>query len=97
MQTIRKVFHLLCCMVVLTAVQQPVWADTATDEKTISGIVSDESGLPLMGVVVSVDGTTTGTITDETGSFNLEVPAESSVRVSCMGYQTQVFSVAGQD
>ena len=97
MQTIRKVFHLLCCMVVLTAVQQPVWADAATDEKTISGIVSDESGLPLMGVVVSVDGTTTGTITDETGSFNLEVPAESSVMVSCLGYQTQVFSVAGQD
>ena len=50
-----------------------------------------------MGVVVAVEGTTNGTITDESGAFQIEVPAESSLMVSCMGYQTQIVSVAGQD
>lgn len=91
MQTIRKVFYLLSCVLLLTAVQLPVSAETAPDEKIISGKVSDESGLPLMGVVVAVEGTTNGTITDESGAFQIEVPAESSLMVSCMGFRPRLF------
>lgn len=40
---------------------------TFAQEKTVSGTVSDESGLPLPGVNIIVKGTTNGTQTDFDG------------------------------
>ena len=39
----------------------------------ISGVVIDNDGLTMPGVSVSVKGTTTGTITDIDGKYNLNV------------------------
>lgn len=55
-------------------------------EKTVSGTVKDETGLGLVGVVVAVKGTTVGTVTDLDGKFSLDVPVNSTIVVSCMGY-----------
>ena len=44
---------------------------TFAQEKTISGIVSDESGLPLPGATVLVKGTTNGTSTDFDGKYSI--------------------------
>ena len=43
----------------------------------LKGNVIDETGQPLVGVSVSVEGTTTGTITDIDGNFVLNVPSTS--------------------
>ncbi len=43
-------------------------------KQTISGQVTDENGHPLPGVTVVVKNSTTGTITDESGNYQLEVP-----------------------
>lgn len=63
----------------------------------ISGSVSAaDTGEPLVGVNILVEGTSTGTITDLDGQFSLEVPTESSQLVfSYVGYQTKTLSLNG--
>lgn len=55
----------------------------------ISGIVKDNTGEPVVGATVKVPGTTTGTITDIDGNFSLEVPHNSDVEISYIGFATQ--------
>jgi hypothetical protein len=47
--------------------------------KTITGKVTDENGQPLPGVTVVVKGTTTGTVTNADGEFNLQIPESADV------------------
>jgi TonB-linked SusC/RagA family outer membrane protein len=57
--------------------------------KEIKGTVKDTQGLPLPGVSVVVKGTTTGTITDVNGEFDLSVPVDAKVLVfSFVGMKT---------
>ena len=56
----------------------------------------DETGEPLIGVSVQVQGTTTGTITDLDGKFSLNVSANATLVVSYIGYQTQNVKVGNQ-
>ena len=67
------------------------------ENRTISGIVKDESGYPLTGVVISVKGTSVGTVTDLDGKFSLKVPANSTLVASCMGYKDYVVNTASGD
>lgn len=53
---------------------------------TASGIVTDITGEPLIGVSILIDGTSTGTISDVDGSFTVDMPD---------GYNELVFSYTG--
>lgn len=64
--------------------------------RTVTGTILDETGEPLIGVSVQVKGTTTGTITDFDGKFSLSVPANATLTVSYIGYQTQDIKVGNQ-
>lgn len=68
--------------------------------QTISGNVT-EDGVPLIGVSVSVDGTTIGSITDLDGYYSLSLePGEYNLTASYVGYSTVTKSVsvaAGED
>lgn len=65
---------------------------TAWAQRTVSGTVLDESGLPLIGATVLAQGTNAGTVTDVDGNFRLQVPeGVSFLQVSYTGYKT--FSV----
>jgi len=44
---------------------------TFAQDRTVSGVVSDESGIPIPGVNVLVKGTKSGTQTDFDGKFKL--------------------------
>lgn len=57
--------------------------------KDIKGVVCDENGEPIIGASVVVKGTSTGTISDLDGNFNLSVPDKSVIVVSFVGYKTQ--------
>ncbi len=63
--------------------------------KIISGTVVDENGDPLPGTSIVIKGTTTGTVADREGKFELEVPKgiEFSLVASFVGYQTKVNEV----
>ena len=65
---------------------------TLAQNITYKGVVVDESGEPIIGASVKVAGTTTGTITDLDGKFQVVVPSGKQVEVSYIGYITQVLT-----
>jgi TonB-dependent starch-binding outer membrane protein SusC len=55
---------------------------------TVTGVVKDAKGEPIIGANVAIKGTTTGTITDLDGVFHLQAPQNSVLTVSFIGYKT---------
>jgi len=65
-------------------------------QRTITGVISDLSGEPLIGANVLVEGTTTGTITDIDGSFSIDVPeGVNTIVVSYTGYESKSVDITG--
>lgn len=58
-------------------------------EVRLSGVVKDDNGTPLKFVNVYIEGTTTGTTTDENGAYNLAIISEGELEVvfSLLGYE----------
>ena len=64
---------------------------------TISGKVSDSNGEPLVGASVVLKGTSTGTVTDIDGKFQLTVPDNKGTLVfSFVGYEAQDVVIGNQ-
>lgn len=65
--------------------------------KSVTGTVTDETGEPVIGANVAVQGTTMGTVTDIDGNFALNNIANNAVlSISYVGYVTEEVSVAGK-
>ena len=64
-------------------------------QKTVIGTVSDESGLPLPGVNVIVEGTTSGTQTDFDGNYSLQASEGDVLSFSFVGFASQDVLVQG--
>lgn len=63
----------------------------------LSGIVVDEKGEPVIGANVTIKGTTTGTITDLDGQFNLEnITGKNTLLISYIGYLPQEIEVGNK-
>ncbi|MDX1684030.1 MAG: SusC/RagA family TonB-linked outer membrane protein [Saprospiraceae bacterium] len=71
----------LCLLLFFAAVTIALYG-----QRTVSGVVTDSGGEPLIGANVLVKGTTIGTITDIDGSYNIVVPE---------GYDQLVVSYTG--
>lgn len=57
--------------------------------KTVSGIVKDaQTGDPLAGVYIQVEGTMLGTVSNDDGAFTLQLPPLANINLvcSCIGY-----------
>ena len=66
-------------------------------KKSITGKVTDSSGLPLPGVSVVVKGTVIGSITDSEGLFQISVPDEAKTLIfSFVGMKMQEIQIAGK-
>lgn len=77
----------------LTASVLPMVCLTAFAQKTVTGIVKDAKGEPLIGVTVFVDGKP-GSITDFDGKFSIPNASPSSkVKVSYIGYKEQTVTL----
>lgn len=63
---------------------------------TITGVVTDENGMPIPGVTVSVPGTSIGTATDLDGKYTLTVAENASVIFSFIGFESQTVNVANR-
>lgn len=64
---------------------------------TVSGAVTDEeSGQPLIGVNILVVGTSTGTVSDLDGNYQIEAPANGTLHFSYTGYTPQDVDVANR-
>lgn len=66
-------------------------------DKPISGKVIDESGVPLIGVNISVEGTSLGTITDLNGNFSLLAKKGEKLKVSYIGYKTKTVVITSEE
>lgn len=62
-------------------------------EKTVTGVVTDQSGLPLPGVSVVVVGTTNGSQTDFDGNYAINVNQGDKLRFSYLGQKTVTMNV----
>ena len=62
----------------------------------ITGTVVDETGSPVIGAAVVVEGTTRGTSTDVAGYYVIVAGANETLEVSYLGYKTQKVAVAGR-
>lgn len=66
--------------------------------KSITGIVVDQSGDPLIGVSVAVKGTSVGTMTDLNGKYVLDLSdPKADLTFSFVGYKMQIHSIAKND
>src|SRR5690606_7431151 len=60
----------------------------------VSGVVIDSQGLPIPGVSVIIQGTTTGVATDLDGRYSLSVPGPESILVfSFIGFNSQELEI----
>ncbi len=65
-------------------------------QQTMSGIITDDAGLPVIGATVQVPGTTIGTVTDLDGRYELTVPDGSTeLEVSYIGYEARRIPLTG--
>jgi TonB-linked SusC/RagA family outer membrane protein len=62
---------------------------TFAQERTVTGVVSDNAGMPLPGVSVLVKGTQTGTQTNFDGKFSIKATPSQVLVFSYIGMKTQ--------
>lgn len=80
--------------------------ETATDKAPVNklfsvnidihGKVTNEEGAPLVGVSVTVGGSTTGTSTGPDGTYTINAPEEGTLNFSYVGYKSQVVNVSSR-
>ena len=80
--------------VVLPLLFFSLWSYAQTS--MIRGTVIDEKGESMVGVNVVIKGTTTGTITDVDGKYQLQAEAKSTLDFSFIGYKNQSVLVGNQ-
>ncbi|MBB6461721.1 SusC/RagA family TonB-linked outer membrane protein [Flammeovirga kamogawensis] len=89
MQIIKNFFLLFIAIIITVSAH--------AQQRTITGTVTDETDSPLPGVNITIEGTSTGTITDFDGKFKLNVDADDTIlQITSIGYVTQKLTVGSQ-
>ena len=85
----KSIFNKILYVLVFLAVSLP----TVAQRNVITGVVYDESGLPLTGASVVVEGTSRGVTTDSYGKYRIEAAPEEVLVFNFLGYRSQKFKV----
>ncbi|MCG2418454.1 SusC/RagA family TonB-linked outer membrane protein [Aequorivita sp. F47161] len=70
---------------------------TFAQQKTITGTVTDETGLPLPGANVIIKGTSTGTQSDFDGNYSISANVGQTLTFSYVGFDTKEVKVGAQN
>ncbi len=81
-------------ILVIAMLVVPLWI--YGQQQNITGQVRDDSGEPLPGANVLIKGTSTGTVTDIEGNFNISAAPDDVLVISSVGYTTQEITVGNQ-
>lgn len=68
-------------------------ASAVLAQVTVTGTVVDEQKEPLIGVSVSIKGTTTGVTTDLDGKYSITVPDKSVITFEYLGMESKNFTI----
>ena len=68
----------------------------ALAQRTISGVVSDNDGIPLPGATIVIQGTSTGVTTDFDGNFTISADNGDVLVVSFVGYENSLVTVGSE-
>jgi len=87
---VGKFLSMVLLMVLLTGM-------AFAQQKTVTGKVADETGVPVPGATIIVKGTSTGTVSDMDGKFSISVPTTSKTLViSFIGMKPQEIQLGTQ-
>lgn len=90
----KKRILMTVCTVLFMSIATFAQALSGKTVKT-TGVIVDTKGEPIIGAVVIQKGKAThGTTTDLEGKFTLEVPENSSLEISCVGYEPKTQKVS---
>lgn len=64
--------------------------------KTLTGTVLDEKGIPVQGASIKVKGGEAGTLTGQSGKFSISVPEKATVLISNVGFINQEINSTGK-
>src|SRR4051794_24044694 len=84
-----RILFLLLCMLCLEV-------DLLAQTKQVTGKVTDENGVPLNSITVTVKNTHTMTTTKIDGSYSITAPENGTLVFTGVGYLPKEMSVAGQ-
>lgn len=85
----KKIYLLLFCLLSSSLL--------FSQQKTVSGTVTDEEGVGLSGVTILVKGTQIGTLSDDAGKFSIDVPqGQNTLVVSFTTFETQEIDVSSR-
>ncbi len=66
------------------------------DIRTVTGKVTDAEGMPLIGASIQVPGSTTGTVTDLDGNYEIALPeGAEELTLSYLGYESKTVDIVG--
>lgn len=86
---LRRLLYLVALILMLPAVSRSqTGAGRQPEMVTVSGIVTDENDEPMVGVAVIAKGTHIGKITGLKGEYKIQIPKNSVLEFSFMGYAT---------
>ena len=104
--TIKSVLSAICAVAIMagmfsatveTAYAQSSSAASNAAKITVSGVVLDESGQPVIGAAVFHKGnSSTGVVSGLDGEFSISVPSDATLVVSALGYKETEVAVSGQ-
>ena len=82
---------------ILTLFMALIVQTTFAQQKTVSGTVSDENGLPLIGATVIIAGSSSGTTTDFDGNYKINANTGDVLNFSYVGYESQNVTVSSSN
>ena len=79
----QNLFRKLSLIAAAILMVSTVWA-----QQSITGTVVDDSGEPLPGVAVVIQGSSTGTVTSIDGTYSIDAAADATLVFSFVGMKT---------
>ena len=65
-----------------------------SQENLVEGKVTDENGMPMLGVTIQIKGTSSGTTTNFDGEYSINAESGSTLVFSYLGYKAQEITVS---
>ena len=92
----RKNYKLILANLIIAFIMGIIGVNAQTNtQRSVGGVVTDADGIPLIGVTVVEEGTTSGTITNIDGEYELNIRGDQATLVfSYIGFETVESEVA---